>query len=102
MSMYTELLDAAKGRRAPVVVRPTERRAIDEVLRCRGRLEEDVPAATDPDTVPTVLAREIGYDVALLELAEVLGIETDPSRFEQPKQERARPERAFRDCGFTV
>ena len=83
------------------MVRPTERRALDEVLRRRGELE-DVPAGTDPDAVPTVLAREIGYDVALLELAEVLGIETDPSRFEQPKQERARLEWAIRDRGLTV
>jgi hypothetical protein len=102
MSMYTELLDATRERRAPVVVCPTEPRAIDEVLRCRGQLEEDAPAATHPDTVPTVLAREIGYDVALLQLAEILGIETEPSRFEQPEQERARLERAFRERGLTL
>ena len=59
---------------------------------CRRELERDTPPPTDPDAVPVVLAREIGYDVALLELAEVLGIETDPSRFEQPR--RARPARA--------
>ena len=40
--------------------------------------------ADDLDAVPAVLALQIGYDVALLELAEVLGIETDPSRFERP------------------
>jgi hypothetical protein len=102
MSMYTELLDAAFVERAPVVVRPTERRALNEVLRCRGKLEEDVPADRDREAVPTVLAREIGYDVALLELADVLGIDTDPSRFEQPQQERARLERAFRDRGITL
>jgi hypothetical protein len=49
-----------------------------------------------------VLAREIAYDVALLELAQVLGIETDPSRFEQPRQERARVEQALRDRGIEV
>ncbi len=102
MSMYTELLDAAYGQRGPVAVRPTERRALDEVQRCRGQLEEDIPAGTDPDTVPTVLAREIGYDVALLELAELLGVETHPSRFEQPRHERARLEQAFRDRGVTL
>lgn len=56
----------------------------------------------DPDAVPTVLAREIGYDVALLELAEVLGIETEPSRFEQPRQERARLERTLLDRGIAL
>ena len=102
MSMYTQLLDAAYGQRGPVVVRLTERSALDEVLRCRGQLEEKVTAGTDPDTVPTFLAREIGYDVALLELAEVLGVETDPSRFEQPRLERARLERAFEDRGVSL
>jgi hypothetical protein len=102
MSMYTELLDAAFGQRGPVVVRPTERSALDEVLRRRGQLEEDVPVGADPDTVPTVLAREVGYDVALLELAEILGVETDPSRFEQPRLERARLEQAFEDRGVTL
>jgi hypothetical protein len=88
--------------RAPVALRPTERRALNEVLRCRGELEEDVPADIQSDAVPTVLAREIRYDVALLELANVVGIETDPSRFEQPLRERDRLERAFRDRGITL
>ena len=44
-----------------------------------------------------MLAREIAYDVALLELSEVMGIETDLRRFEQPQQERARLEEAVRD-----
>jgi hypothetical protein len=49
-----------------------------------------------------VLAREVAYDVALLELAEVMGIETDPSRFEQPRQERARLEQELRERGITT
>ena len=102
MSMYTHLLDAAFGQRAPVLVRPTEHDALDAVRRCRGELARDTPPATDPDAVPVVLAREISYDVALLELAEVLGIETDPSRFEQPRHERARLEQLFSDLGIAL
>jgi hypothetical protein len=49
-----------------------------------------------------VLAREVAYDVALLELAEVMGIETDLSRFEQPRLERARLERELRERGITT
>ena len=101
MSMYAELLDAALGRRGPVELRPTKRSALDALRRSRGELDEGTPSATDPDAVPVVLAREIAYDVALLELAEVMGIETDPSRFEQPRQERARLEAALRDSGIT-
>jgi hypothetical protein len=47
--------------------------------------------------VPRVLAREIGYDVALLELAQIVGVASDSSRFEQPRDERARIEQALRD-----
>jgi hypothetical protein len=102
MSMYTQLLDAAFGQRAPVLVRPTEHDALSAVRRCRRELQRDTPPATDPDAVPVVLAREIGYDVALLELAEILGIETDSRRFEQPLLERARLEQAFLDRGIAL
>jgi hypothetical protein len=102
MSMYTQLLDAAVGQRATVMVRADERSALTEVVRCRSQLEQAVPAATDSDAVPVVLAREVGYDVALLELAEVLGIQTDTGRFEQPRRERARLEQALRDLGIPL
>jgi hypothetical protein len=102
MSMYTQLLDAAFGQRAPVLVRPTEPDALNAARRCRRELQQEAPPATDPDAVPVVLAREIGYDVALLELAEILGIETDSSRFEQPLLERARLEQALLDLGIAL
>ena len=102
MSMYTHLLDAAYERRPVVSPRPSAHNAVSAVRRCRGELELERPAAPGPDAVPIVLAREIGYDVALLELAEVLGVETDPSRFEQPLDERARLERAFLDRGIVL
>jgi hypothetical protein len=102
MSMYTELLDAAVGQRGSVALGPTRRSALDALRRSRGELDEETPPPTDPDAVPVVLAREIAYDVALLELAEVMGIETDPSRFEQPRQERARLELELRARGITT
>jgi hypothetical protein len=102
MSMYTQLLDAAFEQRGPVLVRPSEDNALNTVRRCRGELARHAPPATDPDAVPVVLAREISYDVALLELAEVLGVETDPSRFEQPRHERARLEQMFADLGIML
>ena len=77
MSMYTHLLHAAVGERAPVMVLPSRRSALDAVRRCRGDLAEDMPLGTDPDAVSVVLAREIAYDLALLQLAAVMGVETD-------------------------
>jgi hypothetical protein len=102
MSMYTELLDAAVGQREPAGLHPTRHSALDALRRRRGELDEGVPPATDPDAVPVVLARAIAYDMALLELSEVMGIKTDLHRFEQPQQERARLEEALRDCGVAA
>ena len=54
------------------------------------------------DTVPAVLALQIGYDVALLELAATVGIESGPSRFEQPERERDRLCHALHDMGIEL
>jgi hypothetical protein len=102
MSMYTQLLHAAFGQRAPVMVRSSKRSALEAVRRSRGELEEKMPPRTDPDAVPVVLVRQIGYDVALLELAALLGVESDPSPFEPPLHERSRLEQAFRHRGIAL
>jgi hypothetical protein len=101
MSMYTQLLDAALDQRPPREHEPNRRHAVEAVRRCREELELGVPDH-NADTVPAVLALQIGYDVALLELAEVVGIESEPSRFEQPERERARLWRALGDMGIDL
>jgi hypothetical protein len=101
MSMYTQLLDAAVAQRVPVHMQPTRHGALNALRRTRGELTEGVAPAKGPDAVPVVLAREIAYDVALLELSEAMGIETDLRRFEQPQQERARLEEALKDYWVT-
>jgi hypothetical protein len=100
MSMYTQLLDAALEQRSP---REPESRshAVEALRRCREELELGVPEHS-VDIVPEVLALQIDYDVALLELAGVVGIESAPSRFEQPERERDRLQRALYDIGINV
>lgn len=98
MSMYTQLLDVAYQRCGRVEASAQD--AIDEVRRCRVELGGTAPGGDD--FVPVTLAREIGYDVALLDLAHTLGIDSDPSRFEQPWRERARLEHAIRSRGVDV
>jgi hypothetical protein len=98
--MYTQLLDAAFVQRARPGGRLTRGVAVAEVVRCRDELDEGVLPSDDPDAVPAVLALEIGYDVALIELARVVGVDTDPSRFDQPQRERDRLEQAFTDLGI--
>jgi hypothetical protein len=97
MSMYTQLLCAAYGQRLHV---SDEGSAVAEVLRCRRELEEGVLPGPEAGTVPVVLALQIGYDIALLELARLVGIESDPTRFEQPELERKRVEQALRESGI--
>ena len=103
MSMYTQLLEAACEQR-PARGGASERDAIDQVLRSHGELAERarVNAGVEDDIVSVILALELRYDVALVELAGVLGIDTGPSRFEQPHRERERLVRAFRARGVTL
>lgn len=101
MSMYTQLLDAALAQRPPRKPAPSPTRAVEEVRRCRAELERGVPQH-DGDSVPAALALQISYDVALLELVEVVGIESGPSRFEQPERERDRLRRALGDIDIDL
>ena len=102
MSMYTQLLDAAFRQRPPAEPGAVERVAVDELLRARTELSKVDQPDVDAETIPALLALEIGYDIALLEVARRNGIESDPSRFEQPQQERERLEGALRECGVSL
>jgi len=48
------------------------------------------------------LALQVGYDVALLELAAIVGIDSGPGRFEPAERERARLEAALGDLGIDL
>jgi len=99
--MYAQLLDAALEQRPPREPDPSRHHAVEEVRRCREELELGVPER-NVDTVPSVLALQIGYDVALLELAKAVGIESEPSRFDQPERERDRLRRALNEIGIDL
>ena len=102
MSMYTHLLGAACGQRGPRRLDNGDDVALAEAKRCRSQLKAGLPEGVDPDAVPVALALEIGYDVALIDLADTLGVQTDPSRFEQPERERERLEEEFAALGIDL
>jgi hypothetical protein len=102
MSMYTHLLGAACGQRAPQDQGGATPVALAEARRCRGELRAGLPPGLDPDAVPVVLALEIGYDVALIELAQTAGVPTDPRRFEHPERERERLEGELAALGIDL
>jgi hypothetical protein len=102
MSMYTQLLGAALGERFPHDAGVSRHAAVAEARRCRHDLATGTPVGVNPDSVPVVLALQVGYDVALIELASVMGIDSDPGRFEQPQRERERLEAALGDLGISL
>ena len=102
MSMYTQLLGAALGDRVPFVAESTRTAAVAEARRRRHNLEARMTAGTTPDPIPVVLALQVGYDVALLELAAIVGIDSGPGRFEPAERERARLEAALGDLGIDL
>ena len=102
MSMYTQLLGAALGDRLPFATETTRTAAIAEVQRCRHDLEARIPAGTTSGSVPVVLALQVDYDAALIELAAVMGIDSGPGRFEPPDTERERLEAALGDLGIDL
>ena len=99
--MYTQLLDAALEQRPQRAPGPSRSHAVEQVRRRREELELGVPEQS-ADPVPAVLALQIGYDVALLELAAAVGIESGPNRFEQPQRERDRLRLALNDMGIDL
>jgi hypothetical protein len=101
MSMYTRLLEAALAQRPPQTHGASRDDVLDEVRRCHAELEAGLPGG-DVDTVSAALALQVGYDVALVELAAVMGIASSPSRFEPPERERERLRTALRDLGIRV
>lgn len=100
--MYTQLLDAALEQRPARDETVSRNEAVERVRRCGEELEIGVPRGDQLDAVPAVLALQIGYDVALLELAAVVGIESGPNRFEQPERERDRLRQALNDRGVSL
>ena len=101
MSMYTQLLDAAVGQRGPVGVRPTRRSALDALRRSRGELDEGAPPADGPRCGPRGARPRDRLRRRAARLGRGHGDRDGPSRFEQPRQERARLEQV-RDRGITT
>ena len=52
--------------------------------------------------VPDALSRELDYDVALITLARLLGVDSDIESFDQPQKERSRLEQALVDHGIRL
>ncbi len=92
-SMYALLLDAALARADGSGDELSTGGALAELLRCRGRLGPS-PTSKD-DAAPgaaAAVADQVAYDVSLVRLSRLVGIECDVDRFDRPEIERRRLE----------
>jgi hypothetical protein len=98
--MYVDLLSRALHD-DPAVSGPRSGDALwaDLVNSCAQLLAYEVDGSP---SAPEALARELSYDGALIRLCEVLEVPTEPRRFSNPLQERARLERELAERGFSV
>ncbi len=101
MVMYTDLLAAALVDRLPRADTPTSHEVLSE-LRSRRRHLSDISSHDGRGWAPDAVADQLAYDVALMDLSRLLGIECDVLRFDQPQQERARLERELDSGGIRL
>ena len=99
MSMYAQLLDAALHERCVSASRMTVTDSLSALLHCRNLLES---TGSPADGTTTALANQVTYDVALIELARSIGLDCDPSTFDQPARRRTELRRELISCGIRV
>jgi hypothetical protein len=98
MAMYVHLLSAALKSDEPRAGAPGELLAVartrrDQMLASAGHIRPSAERS---------LAYDVNYDAALIALCAVTGIDATPALFGQPKEERARLERALADAGLDL
>ena len=98
MAMYVHLLSAALSSDEPRAGAPGELLAV-------ARTRRDQMLASARRAHPSAersLAYDVNYDAALIALCAVMGVDSTPASFGQPKEERARLERALADAGLDL
>ena len=88
MSMYADILHKAFERRPKAVGPPVVSDAVKEVLDRRSRLAVTRSPKRAAGWAANALANQVAYDVALIELAQSVGLACDPSTFDQPELRR--------------
>jgi hypothetical protein len=96
--MYSELLGGLCADVHPVQLPASREELIVVLLQCRRRLRGH--EVDDRQVMAEDLALELDHDRMLLRLSRAVGIETDPSRFDNPLAERARLEGRLRSVGI--
>jgi hypothetical protein len=95
MSMYTHLLETALARRPEPDGQDRTSSLLDELERSRRRLHTPMPAEHSAERVPAAVADQLSYDIALVELSQLAGIDVDLAAFGHPERARAFLERSL-------
>jgi hypothetical protein len=106
MSMYSELLAASLRSTDPARdgAATTEVALLSELAACRRDLTRARPAeaAGGGADASADIARQVDYDLALIRLCRLRGIDCDPGRFTRPLVERRRLEEALAAAGVEL
>jgi hypothetical protein len=87
MSMYTQLLGTALESHSSSPKEATSGQALADLLHSRKRLKE--ASRHGSNWASAVVADELAYDIALIELARLVGVECEVGEFDQPRDGRA-------------
>ena len=98
MSMYATFLQLALNKVQGSDGALTTGEAVFKLNQCRDRLA----LSRVDEEVPTALADQLSYDVALISLARQLEIAVNVQAFDQPLPERLRLERAIETTGVDL
>jgi hypothetical protein len=96
--MYSELLCGLCADVDPIPLPASRDELVVILLQCRRRLHGH--EVDDRHVLAENLALELDHDRMLLRLCSAMGIETDPSRFDNPLAERERLEDLLRAAGI--
>jgi hypothetical protein len=102
MSIYVQLLGASLSERNPPPDWLNTPEVLAELLRRRLGLYAGSAASMGGHWAPDAIASELSYDVALISLARLFGIDCEVNDFERPGHGRARTESAIRSRGVRL
>lgn len=102
VSMYSQLLASALDLDQPSEGEPTTSAALVHLLRCRGQLTGSLWPQRGKEGSYVNLIGHLAYDVALIRLARLLGLECGAEEFDLPEKARARLEGALSTRGIPL
>jgi hypothetical protein len=102
MSMYNQILLVALRDRPWPHTNMATSDALSVLLDCRQHLGPIASSERDMNWSSTALANQVAYDIALIDLARCVGLDCDPSSFEQPQRRRTELERELSSRGVRL